>query len=101
MNPRRVKIVSIAVDTVLDVLSLDTPEFITRLRIPAMPTGYKVLGVNANWMRRCFDIQVEHESFAEVPEGEFLPQLYGCQDVEHVCVARVENAVDMPVYREA
>ncbi len=99
---RRVKIVSLAVEDVLDVLSLKTPQYILRLALPTLPVGYRVESAIMNWAARCFDVLVEHESFPAVPCGQTPPPLEGWSPsmVERRLLARVEGAADSPVYRE-
>ncbi len=102
-NPsRRWKYVSVLPEDVLKCLSLDLSTYITRLALPPLPVGYRVLDVNWSWFDHCFHFMIEHNSFPEVPEGEQIPRVEGWTPfmVERRAVALVEGDSDLPIYRE-
>lgn len=93
---RRVKVVSLRMDDVVDLLTSPDTEFITRLRAPGLPNNCEVISVASSWERRCIDVMVSHPSFPEVAEGSMLPR----EDLfaEVYKAARVRDDADLPVY---
>jgi hypothetical protein len=86
---RRLKIATLLASDVLEMLAMDSSEFINRLSLP-LPKGYCVLGVHENWSLRSFDVLIEHPSFPEVPDGESPPSMGLLRGVAQV-VALIRN----------
>lgn len=84
-SPRRVKILSIPPDYILQILNGQRVEYLILPETEYIPKGSRVVSVRYNWEMQTLDFMVEHESFPEVPDGERPPRIIG-QSIERPSV---------------
>jgi hypothetical protein len=75
---RRVAVVRIPASHVLDWFTFAVqgyPSHVGLLKLGGLPSGVRVLSVQADWRCRTFDFLIAHESFDPVPEGQVPPDV--------------------------
>ncbi len=93
---RRVKIVSLRMSDVMDLLTSPDAEYITRLRVPGLPADCEVVSVASSWERRVIDVMLSHPTFPEVDDGWSPPHEFILAEVYKA--AHVRDESDLPVY---
>lgn len=90
---RRVLIYSVNAREILRAFFSNDPKtgFVYFPQIDPLPTGFKVLGTQLNWMTNCLDVMVEHHSFDLVPDRELPPNAVGMKTT--MKVYKVQEAV--------
>ncbi len=103
MKDRRVMIVSVSAEVLLNLLADPSAEYLQRVRFAGLPEGCEVQSVRGNWGCRTIDLLVSHPSFPEVPDGEYPPRHDGVSR-EVYRAARLEDCSprldenDLPVF---
>ncbi len=73
--PRRIVTVPVSASIFADMLFASLPGVYHRTDT-GLPKGAKCIGRGYDWERDQFWFIFEHESFAEVPDGEMAPRFY-------------------------
>ena len=77
---RKLRLVRIEPTHLLDMLinaGKDLPQFVRAIKMSPLPDDASVISVNDDPWSRSIVFVVHSESFAEVPEGEMIPDLEG------------------------
>lgn len=74
---RRLKILTIDPDTLIAMLTQPAT-----WSVDGVPEGAKVIDCGYDLYRRAFYVTLEHESFEQVPDGEYIPALLAGLTVE-------------------
>jgi hypothetical protein len=95
---RRVKLLRLDPQRVLDLFNANTAEYLALPRLDGVPEGTEVLGVHADWEPHCISLLLYHPSWPEVRPGEMPPRVNaGCR-LEMVRILRDADRPDLPAY---
>lgn len=97
---RRVKKVVVDPNYMLNILQLTTTDYTPLVILDEIPDGAKIESIYYSYEHMGFDLVVAHESFPEVPDGEYIPATFSMRGqvfdrvhaVGEKCIRDMESA---------